>query len=203
MLGTLALTVTGGGTVTLGNTTASNYSGATTIKSGTLIAGNANGVQGINTNSAVLLGDTAGSLPATLQLGLGTSTGYANNITVQSGNTGLMTLNGDGNITLSGTVTLGTASSTGKNLTITNTGSSTWTFSLNSAIKDPTNVIGAGTVTVGTSGGAGAVAFNGANTYSGGTTLTLGILDLGNATALEPARSPSPAARWTATRRTS
>ena len=89
------LTYDGGGTLTL--TGANTYAGDTTVKSGTLVVGaNApSGSAGVlgNAVSAVLLGDTVGSLNASLLAGGAFSIGR--NITVQSGSSGTATLGGN------------------------------------------------------------------------------------------------------------
>ena len=174
--GKLAVTKSDAGTWVLSG--AGTYTGATTINSGTLIAGTSNGVTGIGASSAVLLGNTSGSVAATLQLGSSSTTTYANNITVQSGNTGTMTLNGHGNITLNGTVTLGTAGSTGKDLTLADPGNAAWVFTLGGAIQNPTGLSGsAGNVIIG-SGNIGTVKLSAVNTYTGTTTVSGGTLNL-------------------------
>lgn len=171
------LTMNGSGTWTLSGT--STYTGATTINSGSLVAGAGAAATGLSSSTPVLLGNTSGSSAATLQLG--STTAYTNNITLQSGNSGLMTLNGSGNITLNGSVTLGTASSTGQSLTLAETGSAASTFRLGGVIQDPTGLSGSpGTVTIG-SGNVGTVIFTGTNTYTGTTRISGGTLQVGSA----------------------
>ncbi|MFM2199709.1 MAG: hypothetical protein RLZZ505_3141, partial [Verrucomicrobiota bacterium] len=186
LTGALSLVKDGGSTLTLTGS-GSTYSGSTTIKAGTLVAGTVNGVRGISSNSAVLLGDTTGSANTTLQLGTANSTNFSNNVRVQSGNSGLVALNGSGNINLSGTVTLGTDNSTGKSVTIANVGSDTlWIYNLQGTIQNPTGMTAgtAGTVTVG-SIGTGTVRFSGANTYTGDTRLAANFFQIHNANALQ------------------
>ena len=176
----------GSGTLTLAGN-ASTYSGATTIKAGTLVAGTVNGQTGISSSSSVLLGDTTGIANATLQLGNSTSTNYSNNVRIQSGNSGLLALNGSGFINLSGTVTLGTDGSTGKSVTIANVGSSSaWIYDLQGVIQDPASMTSgtAGTVTVGSTG-TGTVRFSAANTYTGDTRLAANSFTINNANALQ------------------
>jgi len=186
LTGALSLVKDGGSTLTLTGSD-STYSGSTTIKAGTLVAGTVNGVRGISNNSAVLLGDTTGSANATLQLGTANSTNFSNNVRVQSGNSGLVALNGSGNINLSGTVTLGTDNSSGKSVTIANVGSDPlWIYNLQGAIQNPTGMTAgtAGTVTVGSTG-TGTVRFSGANTYTGDTRLAANFFQIYNANALQ------------------
>ncbi|MFN0080153.1 MAG: autotransporter-associated beta strand repeat-containing protein [Prosthecobacter sp.] len=175
-----------GGSVTLAST--NTYTGATTIKSGTLVAGTSNGVAGISSASAVFLGDTSGSANATLQVGYISSTNYSNNITVQTGNSGVATINGHGNLNLNGTLTLGSASSVGKSVTLAEIGNSGWLLNMNGVIQDAAGMTPgtAGTVTIGSSN-IGTVYFSAANTFTGDTVMggNTGTLRLNHANALQ------------------
>ena len=167
-----AVTKTTAGTLAL--TAANSYSGATTVKAGTLLVGanapsGANGALG-NATSAVLMGDTSGSADAALLTSDGFTVGRA--ITVQAGNTGTITLGGsaDSNSTFSGAVTLNKSI----NLSLVTTGTNAVTFS---------GVIagaGYGVTKVGT----GMVTLSGANTYGGGTTISAGTLQEGASNVL-------------------
>jgi len=184
--GTGSLIKTGAGTLTL-TSAGSSYSGATTVTSGTLIAGTSNGATGIGSNTNILLGDTTGSSNAIIQLGSANTTNFSNNVTVQSGNSGVMSLNASGIINLTGTVTLGSAGSSGQSVTIANVGSdSRWNYILSGIIQDPTGMTPgtSGTVTVG-GAGSGTVRFSGANTYSGNTRIAANALAIYNALALQ------------------
>ena len=176
--GALSLTKTGSGTLTL-NATGNTYSGGTTIKSGTLISGGPNDINGLGSGD-VLLGDTSGSTDATLQLDSFSSTTYNNNIIVQSGNTGTMSILKSGNAPHTGIVTLGTGTE-GKGVTLAQIGNAAWVHEFEGVIQDNASLTGtAGNVTIG-SNNIGRVKFSGtsSNTYTGDTIVEGGTLELG------------------------
>ncbi|MFD0892094.1 autotransporter-associated beta strand repeat-containing protein [Luteolibacter ambystomatis] len=167
LAGTGTLTKNGTGTLTLANTTANTFSGGTTINGGILSIGT--GGTGANTSTVSALGtglvniNTGGTLRLWIQ-NSNTFT-YANNLSINGGTV----LNEDGISNLTGTVAVGASGAT---LT------SKWTG------KDMTFsgiLSGTGAVTTTTANNATAkVILMGANTYSGGTTVNSGTLQLGN-----------------------
>ncbi len=184
--GSSALTKVGTGTVFFTNNT-NNYTRPTTISAGILNiqANNALGATGSSSGTTVASG-------ATLQM--------QNNITTPAE---ALTLNGTGAsgqngafVNVSGTnnygglVTLGSASTISSDsgtLNLTNTGTITGSgFNLtltgagNGSIS---SIIGTGSGTL-TKSGTGTWTLTGANTYTGATTVSAGILNIQNATAL-------------------
>jgi autotransporter-associated beta strand protein len=186
LTGSGSLVKVGDGSLQLGSNN-STYTGSTTIKAGTLIAGgNVGGVEvrGISANSTIYLGDTTGNSDATVKLSPSASVqSYNNNVIVQSGNTGAMTLYFGRVQNFPGTITLGTDNLAGHNLTIQ---LQSWDLSLNGLIQDPINMtLGtAGTVSI-IGGDAEGVFFKAANTYTGNTQITSGKLTLNKALALQ------------------
>jgi fibronectin-binding autotransporter adhesin len=150
-----SLTKAGAGTLLLSN--ANTFSGGVTLSAGILDIGNATALGG----------------------GAGTFTITAGTIDNLSGSA--MTLTNNNPLAWNGSFTF-----TGSNALNLGTGAVT----LNAS---PTLTVTANTLTVGgaisggfglTKAGAGALILNGANNFTGGMTLSAGILDLGNATAL-------------------
>ena len=144
------------------------YTGGTTLKTGTLdvvVAGGAG-------TGTILLGDTSGSLSATL---FGENINIANAVTVQAGNTGAMTLAGSQTATptFSGTITLNNTNLVRLNKNTATAGGSVTISGL---------VTGAGGFYVGSESFAAILTH--ANTYSGGTRLDKGTLQIGNDAAL-------------------
>ena len=170
MSGTGGLTKSGTGNVTLSG--ANTYSGGTTVTGGTL-TGTTTSLQGAIANNAAVVFDQA------------TDGTYAG---VMSG-TGGLTNSGTGNVTLSGANSYsGGTTVTGGTLTGTTT-------SLQGAIANNATVVfdqatdgtyaGAMSGTGGlTKTGTGNVILSGANTYSGGTTVSEGVLQ-GTTTSLQ------------------
>ncbi|WP_296341163.1 autotransporter-associated beta strand repeat-containing protein [Reyranella sp.] len=170
MSGTGGLSITGAGNVTLTGT--NSYSGGTTVSGGTL-TGTTSSLQGNILNNAAVVFDQSTD---------GTYGG------AMSG-TGGLTLTGPGNVTLTGANTYsgGTTVSGG---TLTGTTTSLQGNILNNAAvvfgqSTDGTYSGAMSGTGGlTKNGAGNLTLTGANTYSGGTTVSGGVL-LGTTTSLQ------------------
>ncbi|WP_395750011.1 beta strand repeat-containing protein [Prosthecobacter sp.] len=163
---------------------ASDYAGATVVNAGRLIVAasapsGAAGALGIAT-SDVLVGNTSGSSLAALLLNTdGTNVGR--NVRLQSGNAGVITLGGlnsSGTVTYSGNVTLGTDSGAAKGVIITSASGGTVEFT-GSILRAASATGSTDTVTI---IGGGTVAFRGANTYTGATTVSGGTLLLDDST---------------------
>jgi len=186
LTGSQGIIKNGAGTLTLdalnkadaGNT----YSGGTYVLAGTLRYGAsaANYVANKLGTGPVYLGDTNGS--ASVVLGqIYDSDILPNTIVLQSGNSGTITIQGSGgNDRFDGTVTLGSPNSSGKGLTLASGGN--LTFSFIGVIQDPAGLTPgtAGQVTIAGS----PVLFSGNNSYSGGTVINSGSLQLGHVSAL-------------------
>ncbi|MEI6037386.1 MAG: autotransporter-associated beta strand repeat-containing protein, partial [Planctomycetota bacterium] len=154
------LTKSGAGNLTLNG--ANTYSGQTTLNSGTLTLGND---VALGTGRLAING---GVLDAT-----------ANRLTT---NNNLQSWNGDFTFLGTNTLNLGTGGVTLGNLTLG--GSRTVTVTANTLTVG--GAIGDGSQAYGlTKAGAGTLVLGGANTYTGQTTLSLGTLNLSNASALQ------------------
>ena len=182
------LVVSGTGTITLTN--ANTYTGATSIIAGALNIQNAGALGtggGATSGVAVLSG---GALQ--LQGGITTTTAVPltlNGAGVTASPNGALE-NVSGNNTYSGLITLGSAATIGSDsgtLTLSNTGTITGaTFGLTltgAGNGSLASIIGTTTGTLAKSG-TGTWTLSGANTFTGGTTLNAGTLNLNNATAL-------------------
>jgi fibronectin-binding autotransporter adhesin len=172
--GTGSLQKLGSGVLTLSGT--NSYTGSTTISAGTLSVatladGGSNSNIGASTNVAGNLVFDGGTLRYT---GAAVNTNRLftisdNGGTIEANGTGALNFNGVGSIAYSGTTTARSFTLTG-----TNTGDNKLTPIL-------ANNTGATSLT---KSGAGTWWLSGANTYTGGTTISAGILKLGNATGL-------------------
>ncbi|MEO8614603.1 MAG: putative Ig domain-containing protein, partial [Luteolibacter sp.] len=176
---------------------ANTYTGVTAVYEGILTLNSA-GALG-NATSAVLLGNTTGSVNAYLLAGNVT---VGRNITVQSGNTGTAYLGSASTSSsgiYSGNITLGTTSGTGHGLTLVTGAYHQLAF--NGVIQDPTGLSGAGgLLTIGSvttanfltgtfspnpTNSSSIIYMSGANTYTGGTVINTlaGNVRINNATA--------------------
>ncbi|MEO8614092.1 MAG: autotransporter-associated beta strand repeat-containing protein [Luteolibacter sp.] len=180
----------------------STYTGVTSVLEGMLQV-NANAPSGAsgplgNATSAVLLGNTTGSVNAYINSGNVT---VGRDITIQSGNTGTAFLgsnSGSSGNTYSGTITLGSAGQAGHGATLFTGSNHTQTFS--GVIQDSPTLVGtAGVLTFGDvstanfltgtfgsnpSNGGSIFILSNANTYSGGTIInTAGGVRISNADA--------------------
>jgi len=193
-----ALTLAGTGTLILTGTAANTYTGATTVDGGTLILDELAGVNAIGGNLTV--GNTSGA--ALAQLGASYQNPATAALTIQPGGTldlqsyndtiGTLAMTG-GSIIGSGTLNLGgavTTSATGANTlsispSLTLNGSRTFTVN-NNAVATDIDLTVSGGIFDGTASstltkaGAGTLALNGSDSYSGGTILSAGGLALGN-----------------------
>lgn len=176
------------GTGALGISAANTYTGVTSILEGAVNLGigapsGSAGAFGMAT-SAVLLGNTTGSVNASMTEGTFT---VGRDIVVQSGNSGTMTLGSanQGNTfsSYTGAITLGSAGGAGHGLTLAPTNFHTTTFS--GVIQDPVGLVGSGgvlTIAAGTMSST--VALSNTNTYTGGTVLSTGTLRIAALQAL-------------------
>ena len=206
VIGTTTGTVTKNGTGTWTLSGASTYTGLTTISAGTLIAGASVAVSTAgpfgNAASAIVLGDantTTNNLSPSLLTG-GAFT-IARQITIANqATTGIYSLGGntDNNSTFSGVITFNQSFSVTQ---VANTGTNTLiisggitggligtkmiTFDDAGAVLVSTTAISNGTGTTAiTKQNSGTLTLNFANTFTGGTTLNSGTLNINNASAL-------------------
>jgi fibronectin-binding autotransporter adhesin len=162
----VALVKSGASVLTINNTTAANtYSGGTHVNEGTLSIGTGGTAADTARVDALGTGTVNVNAGGTLRLWIRNNAAFtiANNLAVNGGTI----LNEDGNHTLSGTVSVGalgatlTSKYTGKNLTFSNVISGAGAVTVTQAANADTQII-----------------FTGANTYTGGTTVSSGILSL-------------------------
>jgi autotransporter-associated beta strand protein len=176
------------GTGTLSLTGTNTYTGVTSILGGTVSLGSAapSGSAGAlgNATSAILLGDTSGSVNASLAEGTFV---VGRDIIVQSGNTGTMTLGsasqGNTSSSYTGTITLGSAGGTGHGLTLAPT--NFHTTAVSGVIQDPAGLVGpAAALTIAAGASSSTVSLSATNTYTGGTVLNTGTLRIAGLQAL-------------------
>lgn len=175
---TSSLTVTGASHTLVLSGSTSDYVGTTTISAGRLIV-SANAPSGSagalgNATSAVLVGHTSGANLAKLLIDTA-GVAIGRNVRLQSGNTGVLTvggLNASGTVTYSGNLILGTDNGVAKAITLASVSGGTVEFtggllraSGATGTADAVTLIGGGTV-----------AFRGANTFTGATTVSGGTL---------------------------
>jgi autotransporter-associated beta strand protein len=166
---------------------ASTYTGNTTVNAGNLIAGtnalnNANGAFGKAT-SEINLGVANGNDNAGILIGGAFTIGRAIRlVTANTTDTGTRVLTIGGNSAhasvFSGAIILGTASQAGRGVTLTAANGGTVTFS--GVIQNPASM-DATTYTV-TKSGPGKVVLSNSNTYTGGTLVAEGALEITGAT---------------------
>ncbi len=181
----------GAGTVTM--TGANTFTGATTISAGTLQIGNGSTTGSLSTSSAITNNGTL-SFNRSNTITQGTnfnSVISGSGAVTQAGSgtlvlTGTNTYTGATTINSGGTLQIGAGSTTGALSTssaITNNG--TLSFNRSNTITQGTNfanvISGSGAVT---QAGSGTLVLNGTNTYTGTTTVSSGVLNIQNASAL-------------------
>jgi len=177
-----SLTKNGTGTLSLTSAT-SNYNGVTTINAGilsvsTLAAGGSVSSIGNSTNAAANLIINGGTLQ---YLGSGAATDRlftigSSGATIDSSGTGALTMNNTGSIAYTGTNISPTLTLTG-----TNTGANTLAGIIANNGTGVTSVV---------KNGAGNWTLTGANTYTGGTTINNGLLEVTGNNSLGAAGSP-------------
>jgi fibronectin-binding autotransporter adhesin len=194
------LTKNGAGTLTLSGAASNTYTGATTVNQGTLVLAKPGSVL---SPSAITIGG-AGST-ATVQLGVNYQL-YGANATINLLGTlnlnnfneyvGTLTVNGGSVVTGSGILYIGGGIvSSASNVTTTLTGnysvytnqifniaSGTTASGIDVNLSGPVGEVNAGTTI--TKQGAGKIVLSGANSYTGLTTVSAGVLNIQNASAL-------------------
>jgi autotransporter-associated beta strand protein len=176
-----SVTIQGSGTTVFA--TNNNYSGGTTINSGTLQIGNGGSVGSITgnvVNNATLILNRSGTL-----LIDGAMSGSGN--VVQSG---VGTAIVSGNYALSGTTTINSGvlqvgnGGTAASMTGSVINNAALAFNVSNATAVSASISGTGSVTVVGAGGTALPVFSGSNTYSGGTYITKGGIAITNVNAL-------------------
>jgi len=178
LTGSQGLIKNGAGTLSLVDVI-NTYSGGTYVLAGTLRHGAWDWASNLGTGP-VYLGDTSGSASVVLQQKYGSMV-LPNNIVLQSGGSGTITIQASGgNDWFDGTITLGSPNSSGRSLTIAG-GNLSFYFRY-SVIQDPVGLTPgtAGQITIAAS----PVIFSANNTYSGGTVINSGLLQLDHVNAL-------------------
>jgi len=180
--GKVGVTMAGSGTLTMGGT--NTFTGDVLIKSGTVIQNSSSaGTSTAFGAGAIKLGDTTGSASALLQLtSHGSGVTYGNAITVQSGSSGTKTIeNVGGNYT----ATTGGLLTVNGNLTLKYSGGQGGGITVGSS-TGASWLTGAGTVTSESNAtGTGLNAISGTNSgFTGGVVVNTGTLQLKSAGAL-------------------
>ena len=162
--GTGAVIKSGGGTLVLN--TSNSFTGGFAVNAGTvrIQSGGAGGFGG-NGNGMLYLGDTGGAT-SNVTLSFQTSPTFSNPITVRAGNAGSVTFTTFGNYgpSFSGSITLN------KSASFNNASNGSTTLSINGVVT------GSGGLNVYSSAASCLVKLSGSNSYTGGTTLSSGIL---------------------------
>ncbi|TAE89987.1 MAG: hypothetical protein EAZ81_11540, partial [Verrucomicrobia bacterium] len=181
--GSVALTKSGSGSLTLNG--ANNFTGGTTVSAGTLRVGNATALGG-NSGAVSVTSGAVLDLNGTTMTGTNALTLNGTGIT----SAGALTNSSATAATYAGLVNLGSSSSIvagAGNITLSNAGTITGSgfgLTVGGAFNTTINSI------IGTGSGslikqdAGVLTLTGANSYTGGTTISAGTLRVGNATAL-------------------
>lgn len=174
--GSGTLSKSGTGTLTLSNSTANTFSGGTTITDGSLNIGT--GGTGGNTSTVGALGSGVVSISggSTLRLWIQNSQPftYANAISIDNGNL----LSEDGINTVSGPITIGASGATLRAKWNTKNLIATGVISGTGALTTARAADGGGNADA-------TVVLTNSNTFSGGTTVNSGVLQLGNAIATD------------------
>jgi autotransporter-associated beta strand protein len=197
--GTGGLTKTGAGTLTLSGATSNTYAGPTTVNQGTLILakpgsvlapainiGGAGSSATVQLNAAYQLYGAATAINSLGQLNLNNFNEYVGTLTLS----GASITTGTGLLYLGGTITSNAnavSSTMAGNYVLYgnqtfNIASGTTPSGIDLVISGPISEFAAGTTVTKT--GAGEFVFSGANTYSGTTTISAGVLNIQHASAL-------------------
>jgi autotransporter-associated beta strand protein len=197
-----SLTISGTGTLILSGGAANTFTGTTTVASGTLVLDKTAGVNamggsltlGNSGSNAVVQFDASNQVAKSATVTIGPAgllnlQSYSDTVgalTMTGGNvTGTGTLGLTGNVTISAAGT--TTATIGSSLALT--GSRTFTVN-NNGVSTDVDLTVSGAITDGTTAGvltkagAGTLALNGSDSYSGGTNLTAGELSIGSSNAL-------------------
>ncbi|MEY2518652.1 MAG: fibronectin-binding autotransporter adhesin [Verrucomicrobiota bacterium] len=197
--GTGGLTKSGAGTLTLSGAASNTYTGATTVSQGTLILakpglvlapaitiGGGGSSATVQLNAAYQLYGAAATINSLGQLNLNNFNEYVGTLTLS----GASLTTGTGLLYLGGTITSNAnavSSTMAGNYVLYgnqtfNIASGTTPSGIDLIISGPISEFAAGTTVTKT--GAGEFVFSGANTYSGVTTISAGVLNIQHASAL-------------------